>query len=25
MIEALCNEFEINLAVHNHPKHDNYA
>lgn len=25
MIESLCNEFEINLAVHNHPKHDNYA
>jgi len=25
MIEALCNEFEINLAVHNHPKHDNYT
>ena len=24
MVEALCNEFEINLAVHNHPKHDNY-
>ena len=25
MVEALCDEFEINLAVHNHPKHDNYA
>ena len=25
MVEALCNEFQINLAVHNHPKHDNYA
>lgn len=25
MIEALCNEFQINLAVHNHPKKDNYA
>ncbi len=25
MIEALCNEFEINLAVHNHPRKDNYA
>lgn len=25
MLESLCNEFEINLAVHNHPKHDNYA
>lgn len=25
MLEALCNEFEINLAIHNHPKRDNYA
>jgi sugar phosphate isomerase/epimerase len=24
VIESLCDEYKINLAVHNHPRHDNY-